>query len=310
MQTIKKDLVIIGAGPGGLGAAIYAARAGLDFMVTEKLSPGGQIINTEIIENYLGFKEDISGFELMQKMIEHCLKFDIDIKEFFEIEKINENKSPKAYPYSCIAPKAKILTKTIILATGASPSRLGVKGEAELIGRGISFCATCDAALCRDKTVAVVGGGNAALEEAMFLTKFASRVYVIHRRDALRASKTISAKAMDHDKISFVLSSRIKEFIGGERLEKIVIKNIKKNKEHELDVDAVFEYVGLNPNSELVKGMVEVDESSFIVTDENMKTSREGLYAIGDVRNTALRQVITAVSDGAIAATAIEKTLI
>ncbi len=310
MQTIKKDLVIIGAGPGGLGAAIYAVRAGLDFMVTDKFSPGGQIINTELIENYLGFKDDVSGFELMQKMIEHCLKFSIEIKEFFEIEKIDENKSPKAYPFACLAPKTKILAKTLIMATGASPSRLGVKGEDGLIGKGISFCATCDAALCRDKTVAVVGGGNAALEEAMFLTRFASKVYVIHRRDALRASKTIAAKALDNKKITFVLSSKIKEFIGSERLEKIVIENLKKKKEYMLDVEAVFEYVGLNPNSALVNTIADLDENNFIITDKNMETSRKGLYAVGDVRNTVLRQVITAISDGAIAATAIERSLI
>ena len=319
MEEIKNDLLIIGAGPGGLGAALYAARAGLNFEVVEKYMAGGQIVNTEFIENYPGLKDDITGFGVAQNFVEHCKKFGANINEYFAIDSIkmvdglnldvDGSKNTKPFKFSCSGNDKVMLTKSLIIATGASPRKLEVKGEDAFIGKGISFCATCDGALYRDKVVAVVGGGDTAVEEALFLTKFAREVYIIHRRDELRAVKILQNRAFENKKIEFLWSSVIEEFIGQSKLEEIVIKNKKNNQKYNLKVDGVFEYVGLKPNSELVKDLVKLDENNFIITDSKMETSVEGIFAVGDVRNTSLRQVVTAVADGAIAAMSVDKYL-
>ena len=310
MEELKTDLLIIGAGPGGLGAALYARRAGLDFMIVEKNMAGGQIINTELVENYPGFKDSMSGFELAQNLADHCRSFDIEILEYSPIESIEEishEMEEKKYSFKCTGSKKIISSRAIIIATGAKPDRLNVKGETGLLGKGISFCATCDGALYRDREVAVVGGGDTAVEEALFLTNLVKKVYLIHRRDELRACDLLQCRAKENKKIEFLWSSIVEEFIGDEKLEAIIIKNKNDGKTRKLEVGAVFEYVGLQPNSEVVKELVDTDEKGFIITDTNMKTSREGIYAIGDVRVTPLRQVITAVSDGAIASMYIDK---
>lgn len=305
MDKIKTDLLIIGAGPGGLSAALYARRAGLNFEIVEKFMPGGQIINTEIIENYPGFKQDISGYELARNMLEHCEKWEIKVRDNFNVDSVTADGteiSGKSYKFRCSSDKKQILSNALIIAAGASPARLKVEGEDKFIGRGISFCATCDAALYRDKEIAVVGGGDTALDEAIFLTKFARKVYIIHRREELRAVQILRDRAFENKKIEFLWSSVIEKFSGGERLEEILIRNKKENKTFKLRISAVFEYVGWKPNSDIVKDLVELDDKGFIITNSKMHTSMPGIFAVGDVRNTPLRQVVTAVADGAVAA--------
>jgi len=312
MQEIKKDLLIIGAGPGGLGTALYAVRAGLDFDIVEKNMTGGQIINTGLIENYPGFKEDLSGYEFIQNLVEHCKKFDIEVKEFFainSIEPVNAGEKGVSYNFKCLGGNKLIWTNAVVMATGASSNKLNVDGESKLIGRGVSFCATCDGALYRDREVAVVGGGDTAVDEAIFLTKFAKKVYVIHRRDQLRAVKILQERAFKNKKIEFIWDSVIEKFIGRDKLEEILIRNKKKNKTYKLAVDGVFEYVGWKPNSELVKGLVDIDDKGFIITNSKMETSLPGIFAVGDVRDTPLRQAITSVADGAVAAMYADKFL-
>lgn len=308
MKKINKELLIIGAGPAGLGAAIYAYRAGINFSITDKYMAGGQIITTDEIDNYPGFYDNISGFDLMQNILAHVKKFGIEIIEFCEILDIKIAKGTKKI-FICNSENYQFKVKSLILATGASPKRLGVENEDELIGKGISFCATCDGALYKDKKVAVIGGGNAAIEEALFLTKFASKVYVIHRREELRASKVIQEKSFANSKISFILNTEIIRFNGKEKVNEIIIKDKKTGNEGSLKVDGVFEYVGINPNSQLLSGLVDFDEYGAVLTDNNLQTSVIGIFAAGDVRNTPLKQVITATADGAIAATSVERYL-
>lgn len=312
MQEVKTDLLIIGAGPGGLSAALNARRAGLDFEIVEKKMAGGQIINTESVENYPGFKDDISGYELAQNLLEHCRRFDIEVREYFavnSIESVNTRKKDKSYHFKCPGDEKLIWTNSVIMATGASPDRLNVKGESGLIGKGISFCATCDGALYRDRDVAVVGGGDKAIEEAIFLTKFAKKVYMIHRRDELRAVEILKGRAFKNKKIEFLWSSVIEKFTGRDRLEGVLVRNKKENKTYKLKVDGVFEYIGWKPNSKLVKDLVKLDKKGFIITNSQMETSLPDIFAVGDVRNTPLRQVITAVADGAIAAMYVDRFL-
>ena len=310
MKELKTDLLIIGAGPGGLGAALYARRSGLDFMIVEKNMAGGQIINTDLIENYPGFMGNISGFELAQKLADHCRSFEIEIMEYFPVGSIDEvqhNIGGKNYRFKCSGEDSIIFARALIIASGARPDRLGAKGEAGLIGKGISFCATCDGALYRDMEVVVVGGGDTAVEEALFLTKLAKKVYIIHRRDELRAYNKLQTRAKENKKIEILWSSVVEEFVGGEKLEGVIIKNKKDGIVKKLDIAAVFEYVGLQPNSEIVKYLVDTDEKGFIITDMTMKTSGEGIFAIGDIRTTPFRQVVTAVADGAVAALYVDK---
>ncbi|HEY5500694.1 MAG TPA: thioredoxin-disulfide reductase [Candidatus Humimicrobiaceae bacterium] len=308
MEKVNKELLIIGAGPAGLGAAIYAYRAGIDFSIADKYMAGGQIITTDEIDNYPGFYEEISGYDLMQNIISHVKKFGVQINEFCEITAINKSKDNEK-KFICTSEEFEFNVNAVIFATGASPKRLGVEGEDALIGKGISFCATCDGALLKNKTVAVVGGGNSAIEEALFLTKFADKVYLIHRRDELRAVKVIQEKAFANKKMAFILSSEIIKFIGKDRIEEIVLKNKKTDKVKNLKIDGVFEYVGINPNSLLLDGLADFDEFGYIIADKNLQTSVTGIFTAGDIRNSVLKQVITAVADGALAATSAEKFL-
>jgi thioredoxin reductase (NADPH) len=312
MCNVETDLIIVGAGPGGLSAALYARRAGLNFEVVEKIMPGGQIIKTDLVENYPGFKENISGYDLAQNLVEHCRGLGIEVRDNFSIDSIEltkNNESGKSYRFSCYGNEGTIMANAIIIATGASPATLGVEGEDKYIGKGISFCATCDGALYRGREVAVVGGGDTAIEEAIFLTKFAELVYIIHRRDELRAVQILRDRAFKNKKIKFLWSSVIEKFTGGDRLEGILVRNKKEDETFELKISAVFEYVGWEPNSMMVKNLVELDEKGFIITNSQMETSVQGIFAIGDVRNTPLRQVVTAVADGSIATMYADKFL-
>lgn len=321
MEKLKSELVIIGSGPAGLGAAIYAARSALDFIVLEKFMPGGQIVTTEFIENYPGFRGAISGYELMQNIIEHCRDFKINIKENAQVTKIeileggrlkeflsdSENKTDKIRLFKCDCGEFTVTAQSIIIATGSRPKRLIVEGENEFIGKGISFCATCDGALYRDREVMVIGGGNTAIQEALFLVKFASRVHIVHRRDQLRAVKSLQLRAFSNPQINFIWNTVVDRFKGDDHVKSVVLKDVKTGKMSEKEVDGVFEYIGIEPSSKLAEGIVKMDEQGFIITNHNMESSVPGIYAAGDVRNTPLRQVITAVSDGAIAATYADK---
>jgi thioredoxin reductase (NADPH) len=310
LKEIKTDLLIIGAGPAGLGAALYAARSALEFKIVDKLKAGGQIITTEIIENYPGFKDNVSGYDLMVSIIEHCKKFNIATEEYMDlgvIELLTQNGAGGKSKFVCTGEEVKFISKAIIITTGSSPERLFVEGESEYIGKGISYCATCDGALYWDKEVMVIGGGNTAIQEALFLTKFAAKVYIVHRRSELRAVKILQDRAFENKKIEFIWDSVIEKFSGGERLEKVMIKNVKSGGKTSRSIDGVFEYVGIKPNSAIAAGLADLDADKFIITDSKMQTSQPGLFAAGDVRNTPLRQVITAVADGAVAATYADK---
>ena len=301
-KKMEYDVAIIGGGPAGLAAAVYAARGGMKTVIFEKALIGGQITTTADVENYPGFEENMSGFDLADKMRKQAEKFGTEIKQ----ENIISIQSDNFYKV-VETDSNKYNVKSVILSTGANPRKLGVQGEAKYTGRGVSYCATCDGALYRDKTVAIVGGGDSAVEEAIFLTKFAKKVYVIHRRDELRAVKLIQKRAFENEKIEIIWDSIVKEIKGGDFIEKAELYNKKTKETKDLNIDGIFIYVGIIPNNELVKSVVELDEQGFILTDETMCTKIPGLFAAGDVVHKSLRQVITAASDGATAAFSAEK---
>ncbi|CCY63890.1 thioredoxin reductase [Clostridium sp. CAG:967] len=256
---------------------------------------GGQPSNYLELENYPGF-QIVGGYDLMEKFEEHADKFGVKKFPMQEIQSI-DLKSKKI-----ITNENEFTAKTIIIATGAQPMKLGVPGEKEFVGRGVSYCAVCDGAFYRNKVVAVVGGGNAAVEEAMYLTKFADKVYLVHRRDELRADKIVQERAFKNEKIEFVWNSVVKEIKGENLVDTVVLENVKTHQISNLSVNGVFPYIGIVPNVEHVSGQILQDAGGFIVTDETMSTSLEGVFAVGDVRKTPLRQVITAASDGAVGA--------
>lgn len=297
-NTYEYDTVILGGGPAGLSAGIYMARSNVKTAILDISMLGGQPSNYLEIENYPGFPI-IGGYDLMEKFEEHADKFGVEKFPMVEISKIDLVSNPK---------KIETLSgdtfsaKSVIIACGAKPKKLGVKGEDEYIGRGVSYCAVCDGAFYQDKVVAVVGGGNAAVEEGMYLTKFAKKVYLIHRRDDLRADKIVQERAFNNEKMEFVWNSIVEEIQGEDTVTNLLIKNVKSGEQEELAIDGVFPYIGFGPNVDGISGQVEQDNSGFIITDETMQTSLAGVYAVGDVRKTPLRQVITAASDGAIAA--------
>lgn len=299
----KKDLVIIGGGPAGLSAGIYAARAALNTLLLERGVPGGMVVSTNNIENYPGFP-GIGGPELMMQMEQQARGFGLEIMST-NVERIE----PSRDDITILTDKGLIKTGALIIATGAQPQLLNIKGEAEFTGRGVSYCATCDGAFFRGKKVVVVGGGDAAVEEAMFLTKFAEKVYIVHRRGELRATRIIQQRAFMNPKIEFVWHSVVDEISGADTVDTALVRDVRDNTRVPLAADGVFIYVGYRPNSSLVKGVINMDEKGYIITDDNMLTSQPGIYAAGDVRQKLLRQVVTAVADGAIAAVAAEKYL-
>ena len=296
MQEKEFDVVILGGGPAGFSAGIYTARGNVSTAILDVSMLGGQPSNYLELENYPGFMK-IGGFELMEKFEEHADMFGVQKFPMQEIEFIDLVSSPKIIKTK----EVEFRTKSVIIATGAKPMRLGVKGEEEFTGRGVSYCAVCDGAFYKDKVVAIVGGGNSAVEEAIYLTKFASKVYIIHRRDELRADKIIQDRAAKNEKIEFVLNSVVCEIQGQDLVNNLILKNTKTDEMFNLAVDGVFPYIGITPNVENISGQITQDKAGFIITDETMKTSIDGVFAIGDVRKTPLRQVITAASDGAIA---------
>jgi thioredoxin reductase (NADPH) len=296
------DLVIIGGGPAGLSAGLYASRAKLKNIVLEKGDAGGQIATTNEVDNYPGSAENVTGPALSQRMKDQCVEFG---SEFAKEEMLSIEKKDKTFYLK--TDKNEYEAKAVIIATGSNPKEIGCKGEKEFRGMGVSYCATCDGFFFRDLVVAVIGGGDSALEEGMFLTKFAKKVYVVHRRDELRAAKSIQEKAFANSKIEFIYDSVVEEIKGDVVVSSITLKNVKTNELKDLSVDGVFVFVGYKPNSSMFVDMVETDEIGFIIGTEEMNTKVEGLFVAGDVRQKMLKQVITAAADGAIAAVSAEK---
>ena len=295
MEQLNFDTIIFGGGPAGLSAAIYASRGAVSTAIVDLNMLGGQPSNYLELENYPGFQV-IGGYDLMEKFEEHADKFGVKKFPMQEIQSVDLKTK------TIVTNEYEFKAKTIIIATGAQPMKLGVPGEKEFVGRGVSYCAVCDGAFYRNKIVAVVGGGNAAVEEAMYLTKFADKVYVIHRRNELRADKIVQERAFKNDKIEFIWDSVVKEIKGDNLVNTAVLENVKTKETSNLSVNGVFPYIGMTPNVENISGQLQQDARGFIVTDETMATSVEGVFAIGDVRTTPLRQVITAAADGAIGA--------
>ena len=295
MEQLNFDTVILGGGPAGLSAAIYSSRGAVSTAIIDTNMFGGQPSNYLELENYPGFQM-VGGYDLMEKFEEHADKFGVHKFPMQEIQNI-DLKSKKI-----ITNEYEFNAKTIIIATGAQPMKLGVPGEKEFVGRGVSYCAVCDGAFYKGKIVAVVGGGNAAVEEAMYLTKFADKVYVIHRRDELRADKIVQERAFKNEKLEFIWDTVVKEIKGSDLVNSVVLENVKTKEVSELSINGIFPYIGMSPNIENFTGQLQQDARGFIITDETMATSVEGVYAVGDVRTTPLRQVITAAADGAVGA--------
>lgn len=301
MKSVDYELVIIGGGPAGLTAGLYAARGGLNVILIEKIVPGGQVIITDWIENYPGFPEGISGLDLVQKMTDQVKQFDLNI-ENNEVVSVDFSE-----PVKKITLNDKTITShTIIIATGASPKKLGVPGEDIFYGKGISSCATCDGPFFKDRVVAAVGGGDTAVQESLFLTKFVKKVYLIHRRDKLRAAAILQKRALANEKIEMIWDSELTDISGLTNVENITVQNVKTGDKTKHSVDGCFIWVGTIPNTQFLGDSVKLDEYGFIIAGLDAETSVPGVFAAGDVRNTPLRQIATAVGDGAIAAISAE----
>ncbi len=298
------DVIILGAGPAGLSAAIYTGRALLDTIILERAAPGGQILLTDFIENYPGFPEGIEPFKLTENIRKQAERFGAKIV----VEEAKEVR-PKKGLWLIEGRDQEYLAKTVIIATGAYFQKLGVKGEGKYTGKGVSYCATCDAFFFKDKTVAVVGGGNWALTEALLLTKFARKVKVIHRRDQFRAERILQDRTIGHEKIDVLWDTVIDEIVGENVLKFLRIKNVKTGEASELELDGLFVSIGTVPNSEFVKDLVQLNEWGEIVVGKKMTTSQPGLYAVGDVTDACPQQVATAVGTGVAAAIAIDEYL-
>lgn len=298
------DLIIIGGGPAGITAGLYAARARLKALLLEKMFLGGQAASTYLIENYPGFPEGILGPDLTQAMEKQARRFGLEVING-EVKYL----SPREKYWEVGWEGQKFLTKAVIIASGVEPVKLGIPGEAELRGKGVSYCATCDGPFFRDQEVGVIGGGDSAVDEAIYLTRFAKRVYLIHRRNSLRAAKILQERALQNEKITILWDSIPTKVLGQDGVEGLEIKNLKTQSVSLLPVKGVFFYVGLRPMTEFLKELIKVDERGYVLTDENMATSVPGIFAAGDVRQKLLRQVTTAVGDGATAAFAVERYL-
>lgn len=296
MGNNSYDVVIIGGGPGGYAAALYAARAGLSALVLEKFSPGGQMATTDVVENYPGFADGVNGFELGMQMKQGAERFGVKTK-------LSEVKSVELALESKVIRTAKetFEAKTVVLAMGAFPRELGLPNERELRGRGVSYCATCDGMFYKGKTVVIVGGGNTAVADAIFLAKICEKVYVVHRRDELRASKTYMEALEKAENMEFVWSAEVVEIEAGELVTGVKVKSRKDDKVTEIPCDGVFVAVGNVPNTELLKGQVDLDEAGYVLADETTQTNLPGVFAVGDLRKKPLRQIVTAVADGAVA---------
>ncbi len=300
-----EDLIIIGAGPAGLTAAIYAARFRLKLRVFEKFSCGGQILLSPSIENYPGFPEGISTFDLMERFKAQAqgLGVEIEIRDVLECAQIKGG-------YCLKTDAGDFETKTVIIASGASPKKLGVKGEEEFIGKGVSYCGTCDGPLFKDKEIIVVGGGDRALEDALYLANYANRVSLLHRRSEFRASRILVDKAKNNAKINFILDSVLEEVFGERSVNGVLVKNVKTQEKAKISCAGVFIFVGIMPNTGFIRGFVELDQGGFVNIDQKMQSSREGVFACGDCAQKSLYQVVSACGEGAGAADSAHKYLL
>ena len=290
------DMVIVGGGPAGYTAALYAARAGMDAVVLEKLSAGGQMAQTHQIDNYPGFEEGVDGYELAQKMQKQAERFGAQTRNA-EVNALRLTESPKVIETT----EGTFYAKTVVLAMGADPREVGVAEEKEMLGRGVAYCAACDGMFYRGKTVAVVGGGNSAAADALLLSRIAEKVIIIHRRDTLRATKVYHEPLMKAPNVEFRWDSVVTELVHGDVLTGVRLRNVKTGEESLLDVDGLFVSVGRKPATELLRGQIELDETGYVAADETTQTNLPGVYAIGDMRAKPLRQIVTAVADGATA---------
>jgi thioredoxin reductase (NADPH) len=298
------DVLILGGGPAGLTAALYTARGGLSTLLLEKMAPGGQAATTELIENYPGFPSGIGGMELSMAMLEQAERFGAEVvyDDIAYVDFSQEHKEVKGYSETYRG-------RSVIVTTGASPKLLGAPGEERLRGRGVSYCATCDGALYRGKQVIVVGGADSAVEEADYLTRFADKVTIVYRRDKLRAAPIITARALANPKITVIYDTVIQEIHGQNAVEAVTLEHVKTGSTKHMPIDGLFIYVGLNPNTELLGDTLEKTQQGYLLTDDNMACSLPGIFAAGDVRDKKLRQVATAVGDGAQAAASVEHYL-
>ncbi len=297
MSENKYNLIIIGAGPAGLSAALYASRGSLSTLVLEKGLCGGELNNTEEIENYPGIDAK-KGSELAEMMTNHAKKFGAEIKELITIHSIDLKSKIKTVKTDI----GDFYSDAIIIATGSEHRKLGVKGEKEFAGKGVSYCATCDGAFFKNKHVVVIGGGNSAIEEAIFLTRYVEKITIVHRRDSLRAEKILQKRAFSNSKISFIWDTTIEEIKGEKTVNQVILKNLKTGEVSNLSCDGVFIYVGLEPNVSLFKEQIEIDPENKVLSDKFLHTNINGVFVAGDVRNTPLRQAVNAASDGALAA--------
>lgn len=301
----QEDLIIIGAGPAGLTAAIYAARAGLNPLVFEKLQPGGMMATTDVIENYPGFEQGVNGPELALKIHQQAEKFGARF-EFAEVQKLTIDGDQKILDTDT----GQFAAKALIIATGTDHRLLGIPGEQEYFGRGVSICGTCDGPLYKGKTTGVVGGGNSAIQEAMFIARFAEKVYIFHRRDKLRADKVLGDRAMATPNIEIVWNTIVTEVIGDDNgVTGLKLHNKVTGEDSELNVDGFFEFIGLIPNNKCLRDVVDLSNEGFIVTDLYGRASVPGIFAAGDIRNKEFRQIATAIADGAQAARLAEEYL-
>ncbi len=293
------DVVIIGGGPAGLTAGLYTSRAKLKTLLIERGLIGGQVTTTEFVENYPGFEEGVTGAELSMKMEKQAKRFGLEIIQASVREIAEEGKTKKLFLEGS---EEVYEAKCLIVATGAHPRLLNIEGEGTYRGKGVSYCATCDGAFFKGERIAVVGGGDSAVQEGIFLTKFAEKVYIIHRRDRLRAEKILQERAFSNPRIEFVWDTIVLKIEGNDAVTSLRLKNVKTGEESSLEVQGFFIYIGYNPNTEIFADMLRLDQEGFIVTDETMATSASGVFAAGDVRSNALKQIATAVGDGARAA--------
>jgi len=298
------QLIIIGGGPAGLSAGLYASRSKLDTLLIEKAGLGGQILNAEMVENYPGFPQGISGSELGALIAQQATKYGLPTA-FAEVQGIEIRGAEKIVGTS----EGKYRAKAVIIAGGSEYSKLGVPGEEEFTGRGVSYCAMCDGAFFRDQVVAVVGGGNAALNDALFLTRFATKVIVIHRRDQLRATKILQERAFANPRVEFLWDTVVESITGDKLVRGIRLRNVKTGKGSSLEVSGIFVAVGLRPNTGYLKGLLKLDEGGFIPVNNQMETEVPGVFAAGDIRAGSIRQVVSAAGDGATAAIAAERFL-
>jgi thioredoxin reductase (NADPH) len=301
MANVDFDLVIIGGGPAGLTAGLYAARARLRTLLLEGHLPGGQVLITDWVENYPGYPEGVTGIDLVRGMVHQAKRFGLEM-ETRKVESLGQDGPVKVVN----AGDRRIKTLAVVIATGASPMKLGVPGEDQFFGKGISSCATCDGPFYKNRVVAAVGGGDTAVQESVFLTKFASKVYLIHRRDRFRAEKILQERALASDKIEILWDTVVTGISGLTHVENIHIRNVKSGEGRTLKADAFFVWIGIHPNADFLGDSLARDAQGFIQTDDHMATSVPGIFAAGDVRATPLRQIATAVGDGALAAASAE----